>query len=80
MEVHQCQQAPPWKALSDFALAADLDQAPFQQLVSSFGESRTFSQYTPRQTDTQSQTPPITLTTRRIPPAWETTVFRGKPK
>jgi len=38
IEVHQC-QAPPWKALSDFALQADLDQPPFHQLVSSFGES-----------------------------------------
>jgi len=38
IEVHQC-QAPPWKALSDFALQADLEQPPFQQLVSSFGES-----------------------------------------
>jgi len=38
IEVHQC-QAAPWKALSDFALQADLDQPPFQQLVSSFGES-----------------------------------------
>jgi len=38
IEVHQC-QAPPWKALSDFALQTDLDQPPFQQLVSSFGES-----------------------------------------
>ena len=40
IEVHQCQQqAPPWKALSDFALQTELDQPPFQQLVSSFGES-----------------------------------------
>ena len=39
IEVHQCHQASPWKALSDFALQADLDQPPFQQLVSSFGES-----------------------------------------
>jgi hypothetical protein len=31
--------APPWKALSDFALQTELDQPPFQQLVSSFGES-----------------------------------------
>jgi len=38
IEVHQC-QAPPWKALSDFALQTDLEQPPFQQLVSSFGES-----------------------------------------
>jgi len=38
IEVQQC-PAPPWKALSDFALQADLDQPPFQQLVSSFGES-----------------------------------------
>ena len=38
IEVHQC-QAAPWKALSDFALQAELDQPPFQQLVSSFGES-----------------------------------------
>lgn len=47
---HQCQTdlaaitsvsavAPPWKALSDFALQTELDQPPFQQLVSSFGES-----------------------------------------
>ena len=47
---HQCQPdlnamssvgsvAPPWKALSDFALQTELDQPPFQQLVSSFGES-----------------------------------------
>ena len=38
--VHQCPGAgagaPPWKALSDFALQSDLEQAPFQQLVSSF--------------------------------------------
>ena len=25
---------PPWKALSDFALSSDIDQPPFQQLVS----------------------------------------------
>jgi hypothetical protein len=31
--------APPWKALTDFALQTELDQPPFQQLVSSFGES-----------------------------------------
>jgi hypothetical protein len=31
--------APPWKALSNFALQTELDQPPFQQLVSSFGES-----------------------------------------
>jgi hypothetical protein len=31
--------APPWKALSDFALQTELDQPPFQHLVSSFGES-----------------------------------------
>lgn len=39
IEVHQCPGAgagaPPWKALSDFALQSDLEQAPFQQLVSS---------------------------------------------
>jgi len=39
IEVHQCQQVAPWKVLSDFALQADLDQPPFHQLVSSFGES-----------------------------------------
>ena len=38
IEVHQY-PAPPWKALSDFALQSDLDQPPFQQLVSSFAES-----------------------------------------
>ena len=38
IEVLQC-QAPPWKALSDFALQRELDQPPFEQLVSSFGES-----------------------------------------
>ena len=28
---------PPWKALSEFAMQSELDQPPFQQLVSSFG-------------------------------------------
>ncbi len=27
---------PPWKALSEFAMQSDLDQPPFQQLVSAF--------------------------------------------
>ena len=27
---------PPWKALSEFAMQSELDQPPFQQLVSSF--------------------------------------------
>ncbi|KAL5004698.1 hypothetical protein ScPMuIL_018154 [Solemya velum] len=27
---------PPWKALSDFAMQSDLDQPPFQQLITSF--------------------------------------------
>ena len=29
----------PWKALSEFAMQSELDQAPFQQLVSSFADS-----------------------------------------
>ena len=37
VEVQQYQA--PWKALSEFALQSELDQPPFQQLVSSFGES-----------------------------------------
>ena len=27
---------PPWKALSEFAMQSELDQPPFQQLVSAF--------------------------------------------
>ncbi|XP_074651020.1 insulin gene enhancer protein ISL-1-like [Tubulanus polymorphus] len=30
---------PPWKALSDFAMQSEIDQPPFQQLVSSFVET-----------------------------------------
>lgn len=31
---------PPWKALSDFAMQSDLDQPPFQQLVSTFVDNQ----------------------------------------
>jgi hypothetical protein len=27
---------PPWKALSEFAMQSEIEQPPFQQLVSSF--------------------------------------------
>lgn len=27
---------PPWKALSDFAMQSEIEQPPYQQLVSSF--------------------------------------------
>ncbi len=37
VEVQQYQA--PWKALSDFALQSELEQPPFQQLVSTFGDS-----------------------------------------
>lgn len=38
IEVHQY-PAAPWKALTEFTLQSELDQPPFQQLISSFAES-----------------------------------------